>query len=257
MTSDNAEKVVTSVLLCLTISEQDRDAFYAHCDRIVERGLELPEPEMKPLESDPTRIWCTFDLTSAIDEGTLYDAALEGLLIDQEAAICALANYDRSVPVRLSALVSVDEGLAAFRLKTPRLPTSVARLENFEFDYFVWHILQDRGPGKMKNIQVIDGALNCTYSVFQATTDEFALLFPEPEQEVQFSEDLAMDQDEVASALQRIWERPIRKRDAQGIHGTLYWGLEDRKGFYRELREDGVEPGAVNSAQRRLFGMSG
>jgi hypothetical protein len=32
----------------------------------------------------------------------------------------------------------------------------------------------------MKNIQVIDGALNCTFSIFEATDEEFALLFPEP-----------------------------------------------------------------------------
>lgn len=30
----------------------------------------------------------------------------------------------------------------------------------------------------MKNIQVIDGALNCTFSIFQATDGEFRLLFP-------------------------------------------------------------------------------
>lgn len=31
----------------------------------------------------------------------------------------------------------------------------------------------------MKNIQVIDGAQNATFSVFQATDEEFALLFPD------------------------------------------------------------------------------
>ena len=30
----------------------------------------------------------------------------------------------------------------------------------------------------MKNIQIIDGALNATFSVFQATDDEFASIFP-------------------------------------------------------------------------------
>ena len=34
----------------------------------------------------------------------------------------------------------------------------------------------------MKNIQVIDGALNCTFSIFQAADEEFALLFPEARQ---------------------------------------------------------------------------
>ena len=49
----------------------------------------------------------------------------------------------------------------------------------------------------MKNIQVIDGAMNTTFSIFQATDVEFK------------------------AALRNIWERPIRKQDAHGIHGTL------------------------------------
>jgi hypothetical protein len=39
----------------------------------------------------------------------------------------------------------------------------------------------------MKNIQVIDGALNCTFSIFEATDEELALLFPEAGQEIQFA----------------------------------------------------------------------
>jgi hypothetical protein len=42
----------------------------------------------------------------------------------------------------------------------------------------------------MKNIQVIDGALNCTFSFFQATDEEFLLLFPDPRQDIQYAEDL-------------------------------------------------------------------
>jgi hypothetical protein len=33
----------------------------------------------------------------------------------------------------------------------------------------------------MKNIQIIDGAQNCTYSLFAATNREFAALFPNDE----------------------------------------------------------------------------
>jgi hypothetical protein len=110
----------------------------------------------------------------------------------------------------------------------------------------------------MRNIQVIDGALNCTFSLFQATEDEFVLLFPEPQQDIQYSEDLASlpRQDEVSAALQRIWQRPIRKQDVQGIHGTLFYELERYKNVYRENREDAVDPYAINSAQRRLFGIT-
>jgi hypothetical protein len=107
----------------------------------------------------------------------------------------------------------------------------------------------------MKNIQVIDGATNCTFSLFQATDEEFELLFPEPRQDIQYAEDLGgfSHQDEIAAALQRIWQRPIRKQDIQGIHGTLFYQLQRYKNMYREKREDAVEQNAINAAQRRLF----
>jgi hypothetical protein len=110
----------------------------------------------------------------------------------------------------------------------------------------------------MKNIQIIDGASNCTFSLFQATDEEFALLFPEPRQDVQYAEDLTQlpEQAEIDAALNRIWERPIRKQDARGIHGTLFYQLERYQRWYREKREDAVDLTTINQAQRRLFGAS-
>jgi hypothetical protein len=83
-------------------------------------------------------------------------------------------------------------------------------------------------------------------------------LFPEPRQDIQYAEDLAhlLKQAEINAALRRIWERPIRKRDVAGIHGTLFYQLERYKAWYREKREDAVDPSAINEAQRRLFGTS-
>jgi len=108
---------------------------------------------------------------------------------------------------------------------------------------------------KMKNIQVIDGAQNCTFSLFQATEDEFVLLFPVRGQEIQYAEDLAAlpNQKEIFEALNQISERPIHKRDAKGIHGTLFYQLERYKKWYREKREDAIDPSAINKAQRVLF----
>ena len=37
----------------------------------------------------------------------------------------------------------------------------------------------ERWPINMKNIQVIDGALNAVYDIFSATDEEFALIFPD------------------------------------------------------------------------------
>ena len=44
--------------------------------------------------------------------------------------------------------------------------------------------------GSMKNVQVIDGASNCTYPVYAFTPEEFATLFPAPGQDVEFIEDI-------------------------------------------------------------------
>lgn len=110
----------------------------------------------------------------------------------------------------------------------------------------------------MKNVQVIDSAENCTFGIFQATDGKFARLFPEEGQEVQFAEDLFEGgaREQIARVLDNLWERPVRKRDAQGIHGTLFYGLLRYKKYYRESREDGVDPTAVNAPHRRLFGTS-
>jgi hypothetical protein len=107
----------------------------------------------------------------------------------------------------------------------------------------------------MKNIQVIDGAQNCTFSIFQATDEEFLLIFPEPGQDIQYAEDLGKlpHQEEIFRALYAIWERPIRKQDVYGIHGTLFYELERYKQWYPEKREDAVTPSAINAAQRKLF----
>ncbi len=40
----------------------------------------------------------------------------------------------------------------------------------------------------MKNIQVIDGAINCAYDVYVATGEDFLLLFPGSGQDIQFIE---------------------------------------------------------------------
>lgn len=133
----------------------------------------------------------------------------------------------------------------------------LARLIDLELDFGIECFADAQSRGGMKNIQVIDGALNCTFSIFQATGKEFALLFPEPRQDIQYGGDLALlpRQEEVEAALGRIWERPIRKQNALGIHGTLFYELERYKTYYRAKREDAIDPYAVNQAQRRIFGI--
>jgi hypothetical protein len=136
--------------------------------------------------------------------------------------------------------------------------TVLARLIDLELDFGIERFAGPQVDAGMKNIQVIDGALNCTFSVFQATDEEFALLFPELRQDIQYAEDLALlpRQEEIEAACRRMWERPIRKQDALGIHGTLFYELGRYKTYYRAKREDAIDPSAVNQAQRRLFGIA-
>jgi len=108
----------------------------------------------------------------------------------------------------------------------------------------------------LKNIQIIDGADNATFSVFQATDDEFALIFPGEGQDIEVIEDLIARAGDLAAGniLAPIWERPILKRDALGVHGTLFYDYSERR---RHLppskREVDLDERAINQAQRELF----
>jgi hypothetical protein len=57
-----------------------------------------------------------------------------------------------------------------------------------------------------------------------------------------------------AQILQAVWERPILKSRANGIHGTLYYNFEHKRRYLpSSKREVDFDQGAINSAQRRLF----
>ncbi|MGG9016250.1 hypothetical protein ACQ9A5_26235, partial [Escherichia coli] len=60
----------------------------------------------------------------------------------------------------------------------------------------------------MKNVQIIDGANNATFSVFQATDEEFTAIFPEG-RDMELIEDLVerLGDDEAARILTPLWDR--------------------------------------------------
>ncbi len=108
----------------------------------------------------------------------------------------------------------------------------------------------------MKNIQVFDGARNATFSIFQATDEEFAAIFPNPGQDMEFIEDFIerTGDGKVGAIMSPIWERPVLKRDAMGIHGSLFYQFEDRKnGYPATKREVDWDASSINQAQRDLF----
>lgn len=86
----------------------------------------------------------------------------------------------------------------------------------------------------MKNVQIIDGAMNCTYSVFSFTDEEFLVIFPDPGQDIEFIEDAIqrVGEDRLGEVLGPVWSRILNKAQIQGIHGTLFYELEFKKGYY-------------------------
>lgn len=97
----------------------------------------------------------------------------------------------------------------------------------------------------MKNIQVIDGADNAVYDIFAATEVEFSLIFPEG-QDVAFIEEVMArgSVNELDSAFLRIWERRIPKSKAMGIHGILFYELDNKMQYYPTRKdEEAVNPG--------------
>jgi hypothetical protein len=94
------------------------------------------------------------------------------------------------------------------------------------------------------NVQVIDGGLNCVYDIFATTPDEFVLIFA-PGTDVAFIDDVYERQSatELNALVSRVWQRRVRKRDAVGIHGTLFYGLAAKQQFYPTRRdEEAVNP---------------
>jgi hypothetical protein len=107
----------------------------------------------------------------------------------------------------------------------------------------------------MKNIQIIDGAVNATFSVFQVTEEEFAAIFPGG-RDIELVEDLIerLGEEAAGAVLAPIWDRPILKRDALGIHGTLFYDNEHRREHVPpSKREVDWDRGSLNQTQRDLF----
>jgi hypothetical protein len=106
----------------------------------------------------------------------------------------------------------------------------------------------------VKNIQVIDGADNATYSIFQATAEEFKQIFPETGQDLEVVEDYVnrVGESEASRTLSKVWERPIHKRDVQGIHGTLYYDYKEKAKYLPKSRRE-IDRDGRNEAERRLY----
>jgi hypothetical protein len=91
----------------------------------------------------------------------------------------------------------------------------------------------------MKNILIIDAAENCAYDIFAATDDEFDLLFPAPGQDIAFPDEILgkpAGSDSI-EALNALWRRPVDKKSVNGLHGTIFYGLDFKKKYYPNRRD--------------------
>lgn len=98
-----------------------------------------------------------------------------------------------------------------------------------------------------KNIQVIDGATNCAYSIYPMNSADFAKVFPGPGQDVEFIDDLVdrLGEAEADRILSGMWGHRVEKPDVRGIHGTLFYELEFKKRFYPNKRETDFDDGEL------------
>lgn len=93
----------------------------------------------------------------------------------------------------------------------------------------------------MKNIQIIDGALNCVYDIFAATDEEFELIFPRGT-DIAFINEVydREDSQKLDAAFNNIWKRRVQKSEAMGIHGIIFYELDEKKVYYPTRKDAGA-----------------
>lgn len=90
----------------------------------------------------------------------------------------------------------------------------------------------------MKNIQIIDGADNCTYSIFSVPDEIFREIFPN-ETDIEFIDDFIkrVGEDRATEISNIMWSNPAAKRSVCGIHGTIFYELDFKRRFYPTKKE--------------------
>lgn len=94
-------------------------------------------------------------------------------------------------------------------------------------------------PG-MKNVLVIDGAENTCYDIFALTPKQYAMVFVQPGQDIEFIGNVKRDLQ--MKAFEGVWDRFVHYDLVRGIHGTVFWELEFKKKFYPNKRRTDIVP---------------
>jgi len=90
-----------------------------------------------------------------------------------------------------------------------------------------------------RNVQVIDGARNCTFDIFSTPEEDFGQIFPADGQDIEFIGDFLarVGEAEGLRILTAMWDSREDKKRVHGIHGTLFYELDFKKEFYPTKRE--------------------
>ncbi|CAN7757138.1 hypothetical protein LJR084_007046 [Variovorax sp. LjRoot84] len=88
--------------------------------------------------------------------------------------------------------------------------------------------------------------MNCVSDILAATDEEFSLIFPAG-QDVAFIDEVyerGLDEATLNSAFKALWTRRVVKAQAMGIHGLLFYQLDEKKPYYPIRRdEEAANPG--------------
>lgn len=75
--------------------------------------------------------------------------------------------------------------------------------------------------------------LTCTHDIFEATEEEFSLIFPGRGQDIEFASDFVERiGEEYEELISRIFERRVSKPDVVGMHGILFYNFDYKKEMY-------------------------
>jgi hypothetical protein len=134
-------KSVTSLLLTSFVPQEDYNNFLSHYDRLSKNEYPHSIPDIQVIETNQHEVKCVLDFSHEIDSALEYYEFLSQFMISHQCFIHDLLSSNNELRFDLSAAIVVQQDLAVFELKVPRIPEHLNTSKNFEFDYCVWHPL--------------------------------------------------------------------------------------------------------------------
>ncbi|HEV2328558.1 MAG TPA: hypothetical protein VGY56_07200 [Verrucomicrobiae bacterium] len=106
----------------------------------------------------------------------------------------------------------------------------------------------------MKNVQIIDSAINGSFSIYAIPDEIFQQLFPEDGQDIEFLGDAVrrLGEKRVGELMKYTWHSRQEKCEVKGIHGTLFMDMEGRKVFYPNKKESDLDNREIQRKTRGI-----